>query len=242
MRKVHVVFTHQDLDANRIGNKQVVVLDILFATTTIVAALAAGARAVVPVCSGDEARAYATRLAPDSYVLAGELRVQTIEGFAPATPLALLEHDLRDRTLVYSTTNGTVALTGAAAAKLVWVGSLLNAEALTRAIATDGTTDTVVIVCAGSQGAFNQEDFFGAGCLVSRLLRHAGDGSWHLTDAARTALGFYERSAPDVALANGRVGQILYRLRLEHELEYARAIDSVALTPVYVNGAIVRAA
>src|SRR5690348_1569922 len=108
--KVHVLFRRQDLDMVRLDGKVVVVLDILFATSTMIAALADGAVEVVPALNEEHARERAKTLSPGSYVLSGELFADTIAGFAPPTPMALMKHDLRSRTVVYATTNGTVAL------------------------------------------------------------------------------------------------------------------------------------
>ena len=53
--KIHVLTRKEELDSVRVTGKVVVVLDILFATTTMVSALAHGALEVVPVT--DEAAA-----------------------------------------------------------------------------------------------------------------------------------------------------------------------------------------
>jgi len=47
-RKVHVVLRKEDLDPERLAGKIVMVIDTLFATTTIVTALAHGAAEVLP--------------------------------------------------------------------------------------------------------------------------------------------------------------------------------------------------
>ena len=60
---VHVLPRKEDLDTTRLAGKVVVVLDILFATTTMVAALAAGAREIVPVLNEAAAREEGARLA-----------------------------------------------------------------------------------------------------------------------------------------------------------------------------------
>ncbi|MGH8284332.1 MAG: 2-phosphosulfolactate phosphatase [Steroidobacteraceae bacterium] len=46
--KVHVLLKKEELDGERLAGKVVVVLDVLFATSSIAAALAHGARSVVP--------------------------------------------------------------------------------------------------------------------------------------------------------------------------------------------------
>ena len=45
--KVHVLFSKEDLDHERLEGKVAVVLDVLFATSTIINAFAAGATEVI---------------------------------------------------------------------------------------------------------------------------------------------------------------------------------------------------
>jgi len=83
-------------------------------------------------------------------VLAGELHAETIAGFAHPAPLALLKHGIRGKTVVYSTTNGTVAMTQAAGAARVYCGALLNARRLAEHIVARHPRETVLLVCSGS--------------------------------------------------------------------------------------------
>lgn len=92
--KIHVLTKREELDTVDLQGKVAIVVDVLFATSTMVSALAGGATSVIPALDGPAARAIASGLAPGSFVIAGELHVQTIEGFAPPTPLALAEHGL----------------------------------------------------------------------------------------------------------------------------------------------------
>src|SRR5687767_11850712 len=128
--KVHVLTKKEELDSVRVPGKVVVVLDILFATTTMVTALAHGAKEVIPVLDEAAARLEANRFSDPSFVLAGELYAEVLPGFAHPAPLALLEHGIKDKTVIYSTTNGTVAMTQPARAARVYCGALLNARAL----------------------------------------------------------------------------------------------------------------
>src|SRR5512133_3407767 len=108
--KLHVLMKKEELDQERLPGKTVIVLDVLFATSSIVTVLANGASEVLPLLDGDAARAEAGRRAVGSFVLAGELDAVTLEGFCHPTPLALLREDLAGKPLIYCTTNGTVAL------------------------------------------------------------------------------------------------------------------------------------
>src|SRR5437867_5233194 len=93
--KVHVLTKKEELDSVRVAGKVVVVIDILFATTTMVAALAHGATEVIPVLDESAARAEDARRGTGSCVLAGELYADTLPGFAHPAPLALIEHGIQ---------------------------------------------------------------------------------------------------------------------------------------------------
>ena len=56
MQKIHVLLKKEELDAQRLDGKVVVVLDILFATSSIVTALAHGATEVIPTLDGRAAQ------------------------------------------------------------------------------------------------------------------------------------------------------------------------------------------
>src|SRR5262252_4269697 len=173
--KIHVLGKKEELDTVRLPGKVVIVLDVLFATSTMVAALAEGASAVVPTLDGAAARAAAEREPAGSFVLAGELNTVTLEGFAPPTPLALIRHGVAGRKLIYSTTNGTVAFHACADADDVYAGALLNGEAVVERVLSAHPGRTVLIVCSGSANNFNLEDFYGAGYLIDLLAQRLGE-------------------------------------------------------------------
>jgi len=235
--KIHVLTRKEELNGVRVPGKVVVVLDILFATTTMVTALAHGATEVVPVGDERAARAAGARRQEGSYVLSGELMAETLPGFAHPAPLALLRHGVRDKTLIYSTTNGTVAMTLAAGAKRVYCGSLLNAGAVASDVAAQHPGDTVLILCSGSGGNFNLEDFYGAGCMADRLARALGADA-DFSDAARTALAFFRHAQAPQVLLECRVGRMMAARGLAHEVEYACRIDSLSVVPVMREGSL----
>jgi 2-phosphosulfolactate phosphatase len=233
--RIHVLTRKEELDGVRVAGKVVVVLDILFATTTMVAALAGGAIEVLPVADEAEARAAGARRAQGSYVLSGELYAETLPGFAHPAPMALLAHGVAGKTLIYATTNGTVAMNLAAGAKRVYCGSLLNAGALVSHVAAAHAQDTVLVLCSGSGGNFNLEDFYGAGCLVDRFAGELGPGA-DLSDAARAALAFYRGSNAPQVLLESRVGRMMASRGLAHEVEFACRFDAYPIVPALEEG------
>ena len=222
----------EELDSVRVPGKVVVVLDILFATTTMVTALAHGATEIVPVADEGAARARAAGF--PGCVLAGELYAETLPGFAHPAPLALVAHGVQGKRVVYSTTNGTVAMTLAAGAARVYCGALLNARVLTEHILARHERETILIVCSGSGNNFNFEDFYGAGYFVECLREHVRDFS----DAAKAALALYRHAKAPDALLDCRVGRMMAARGLAHEVEFASRLDALPVVPALEQGRV----
>jgi 2-phosphosulfolactate phosphatase len=235
--RIHVLTRKEELDGVRVPGKIVVVLDILFATTTMVAALGHGASDVVPVADEAAARAAGARYAAGSFVLSGELYAETLPGFAHPAPLALIEHGVLGKTVIYSTTNGTVAMTLAAGAKRVYCGTLLNAHALAAHVVAQHPRDTVLILCSGSGGNFNLEDFYGAGRMVDRFTALLGADA-DLSDAARTALAFYRGASAPQVLLECRVGRMMASRGRAREVEFACRFDAYPVVPALEQGRV----
>jgi 2-phosphosulfolactate phosphatase len=236
--KIHVLTKKEELDTVRLSGKVAVVLDVLFATSTMVTALAHGATAVVPALDEAAARAIAAENSPESFVLAGELYAETIDGFAPPTLLALVERGLAGRKLIYSTTNGTVAINACAAAAHVYCGALLNGRALAERLVTTHPDQTVLLVCAGSMNNFNLEDFYGAGYLVDLLAGRLGERA-DFSDAARAARALFQHGDPQSSLLGCRVGKMMAGRGLEHEVRYAARLSALDVVPRLRRGELV---
>ena len=228
--KVHVLAKKEELDGVRVPGKVVVVLDIIFATTTMVTALANGAKEIVPVADEKAARACAGDY--PGCVLSGELFAETLSGFAHPAPLALVAHGVKDKSVIYSTTNGTVAMTLATGAARVYCGALLNARRLVQHIVKEHPRETILIVCSGSGNNFNFEDFYGAGYFVECLLPHVTD----LSDAAKAALALYRQAKAPEALLDCRVGRMMVARGLTHEVEFACRRDIFPVVPALDDG------
>ena len=110
MTKIHLLMKKEEIQAVKIAdrNKYAVVLDVLLATTTIVSALKDGAKEVIPVLHSNEAMELAKGFQQGECVLAGELDAKPIDGFIYPSP-TLIGESIKGKTLILSTTNGTVA-------------------------------------------------------------------------------------------------------------------------------------
>lgn len=240
MTKVHLLIRKEDIDEEKMseGNKLAVVLDVLLATTTITAALHDGAVEVIPVMDGREALKVAKEFEEDSFILAGEEKAKPIEGFTYPSP-TVIRRSISGKTLILSTTNGTVALRNASKAREVYVASLLNNPFVAKRVRSVAKEDdTIVVICSGNSGELSLEDFYGAGHFISCLL----EGGWEveLTDGAKAVYLFYlgNQDAYSV-LSSSYVGKMFGRYDLRSELSFACQIGSIPLVPTMKGRAVV---
>jgi 2-phosphosulfolactate phosphatase len=238
--RIHVLGRKEDLDSVRLPGKVVIVLDVLFATSTIVAALAHGAASVLPALDEAAARAEGANHPAGSHVLAGELYAETLPGFAPPTPLALVAHGVAGKHVVYATTNGTVALWAAAGSEQAYAAALLNGRAVVDHVLARHPDRTILILCSGSLGNFNLEDFYGAGYLVELLAERLGEQA-DFSDAARVARVLFRSGDPVPTLTNCRVGRLMTARGLAHEIAYAAQLSTLEVVPRLAAGRLVPA-
>jgi 2-phosphosulfolactate phosphatase len=198
----------------------VIVLDVLFATSTMVHALAAGVEAIWPALDTEDANGVALRVG--DCIRSGEYLAEHLPGFSSAFPLLLSREPLHGRKLVYCTTNGTVALRAANSASFAYVGALLNGAALVAHIRREHPDASVLIACSGSVGNFNLEDFYGAGHFVDLFEKQ---GAYELNDAARGAKLVRRAYDPLTVLKSSRVGLIMQGKGLTNEVEYCAQMN-----------------
>jgi len=112
--KIAVLFTPHGLSAPELAGRGVVVLDVLRTTTTVITAVANGAKAVVPAATSEEAVRLTANLAKDGVLLAGERKCVKIDGFALGnSPREMTAEAVSGKTIFLATTNGTPALVAA---------------------------------------------------------------------------------------------------------------------------------
>ncbi|WP_153721974.1 2-phosphosulfolactate phosphatase [Sporosarcina cascadiensis] len=233
--KIHLLFKKEELDETKLDySKTVVIFDILLATSTISTCLSFGARAVIPTADEDEARETAKSWPAEEICVAGEWNGLPIEDFSYPLPLSL-KQEVANKTLILSTTNGTVAIRKAAAARKVWIASLLNGPAVARKVHAEYEDETILLVCAGSANQFCLEDFYGAGYFLSELTQQAG--KVQLTDSALSAKLFYESQADrsEILLAGTRVGGSLLEFDLGEDLYFVSQKNQLETAP-YLSG------
>ena len=212
-----------------------VVVDILRASTSICTAFMNGAEAVIPVGTLEEAMAYKER----GFLVAAE-RDGLVRDFADFgnSPFNFTKERVSGKQIVYSTTNGTLAVTLAASGYQAIIASFLNFSAIVSYLKK--MDRDVLILCAGWKNKFNLEDTLFAGAIVDKLLEdanfysecdssHAAKDLWLL--AKDDLLGYIEKAAQRHRLKkNG----------LDDVLEYCHSFDLTDIIPVLKGQSLVR--
>ncbi|MDE1170632.1 MAG: 2-phosphosulfolactate phosphatase [Verrucomicrobium sp.] len=216
--RLRVIYTPAQIAAFRPGSEEAcAVVDQLRATSTQVTALAAGAASILAVRTVEEARALRQRL--PGALLAGERKGIPLEGFDLGnSPREMTAERVAGRTIVHTTTNGTVALLACAGARAIHAASFLNLSAVAAALAGE---EEVALLCAGTEADFSLEDALVVSALAERLQpAHPAAALWRAWGADPAA--FLRRTV------NGRR---LQTLGLGEDIGATLPIDRFALVP-----------
>jgi 2-phosphosulfolactate phosphatase len=230
---IDVVFLPQDLHADQLKGKSVVVFDVLRATTTMAAALSSGVREIRVFGELDAAMA-AARSSNVPHLLCGERHAVKPPGFDLGNSPGVFDPSIhRGLTLFMSTTNGTRAIVAAAGAHTLFVAALVNAAAAADALAQTG--HDVTLLCAGTEGEASLEDVLGAGAMTEALGARSQINLQ--SDRARIArLLFHgQRHALLSALTSSRGGQNIIRANLTPDIAFCAKLDSLSVVG-QVNG------
>jgi len=236
--KIDVYFTPLGLKEDDLAGRGVVVIDVLRATTTIVTALANGAKAVVPAASSEEAVRLTANLEKNGILLAGERKALKIEGFQLGnSPREMTPEVVAGKTIFLATTNGTPALVAAQAGAPVLVGGAVNFTALAeRARALFTERSDLAIVCAGRDKQFALEDAYTAGRLIKAVKKGVPPKKLALNDAAVVALELTARYKNwRDALEKCDAARQLAEVDLAADVAFSAKADRFAVVPVYAD-------
>lgn len=212
----------------------VVVVDILRATTSMVSALANGAKSVIPVSSLDEAR----QLKKQGFPVAAE-RDGSILDFADFGNSAFdfQNGTVKGKKLVFSTTNGTVAIETSKKSGTVVIGAFSNISALAGWI--NNQHKPVIILCSGWKNTFCLEDTIFGGALIEKLTEK-GNFAIH-TDASHAALDLWNLAKRDLPgyIEKASHRERLRQLGVDDVLEFSFTPDTTGVVPVLIENDLV---
>ena len=165
MHKIEVCLTPELFDKYTTDNKIVVVVDILRATTIITTMFKNGLNKLIPVKSLDDAKSYKE----NGFLVAAERNGKKVD-FADFgnSPFEFTPQNIKDKTIVYSTTNGTNTINIAKKANQIIIASFLNLSSITDYLINQ--KKDILILCSGWMRNFCIEDTLFAGALSEKLL------------------------------------------------------------------------
>ena len=183
-KNISVCFTTDQFNKYADGKSTVVVVDLLRATSVISTAFECGVSAIIPVRTLEEARKYKDL---EGHIIAAERNTLPIKGFDYGnSPYHYINADVKGKTLVLTTTNGTNAILLAREHKVI-TASFVNINAVTNYLVNDN--NNIIILCSGWKGFFNSEDPIFAGALAKKLLE--SNHFFSTCDAMKAAIQLY---------------------------------------------------
>jgi len=215
--QLDVLITPADFEALKgrdLSEATCVVFDVLRATSSMVTALAAGARGILPV--EDIPQALAARKRDPGLLLAGErhgLRIRAeltggLEFDFGNSPREFTADKVSGKRIAMTTTNGTRAIRACSGARETLIAAFLNLGA-TEARLRSIRPHKLLLVCGGTYEEAAYEDVLCAGALASALWPLYASG--RVSDSALMARRLYELERSDLpaALAASRNGRRL---------------------------------
>jgi len=224
-----------DEKRDSLNGASAVVIDVLRASTTMIHALAHGATSILPCLTVESAMEAAQDLPLESRLLGGERHGKLILGFDLGnSPLDYTSGVVKNKTLIFTTTNGTRALLQCRSAAHVFIGAFVNRSAIAARLAMEDRD--VHFVCAGTDGHFTAEDILFAGAAASDLVS-AENSKWTTGNLqAQLAIDYFQARSRTSdtfrsAFFQSRGAQNLLALGMTRDIERAMEMDLFDCVP-----------
>jgi len=232
--KIDIIISASDVKAEKLKNKVVVVIDVLRATSVMVTALNNGVKEVIPVREIEEALEI-VKGEREKYLLGGERNALKIEGFDYSnSPLDYTKENVKDKTLVMTTSNGTKAIKNSESADHIYIASMINAKAVAKKLAS--VNKDIIFVNAGTHGEFSIDDFITSGYIIEIL---KGLTSVELTDISITSNYIYKNNEDIFSFVKYATHyNRIKELGLEEDLKYCLTKDIIDIVPEYKDNKI----
>ncbi len=240
--KIDLSFSSSQFDELQLRDKNIVVLDILRASTTIIVALNNGAREIIPVGSIESAVKISGSLFGEVTLRGGERNGKMIEGFNLGnSPLEYGEAAVRGKSIIYCTTNGSVAMAKSRYARTLVVGAFVNLSAVVDHIKAE--KKDFLLICAGrvnSIGYFSLEDAVCAGMMIQKLMKDESL-ELELSDSAKASLALHKSFGRSILkmLRTSEHGKYLAEIGFAEDLKICAAVDSVPILPT-LQGTVIK--
>jgi len=223
-------FTPAEMAGPKLTADTAIVVDVLLGTTTISAALKAGASKVITVSEVDEAIKFANELGREKTLIGGNRSIDETGGFdLGSSPGEYSLDKIQRKNLIFCSPDITGAVTAAQHVGRVLLGSFNNMQAV---LQSAGSPSVLHILCAGKGGRFSLEDAVCAGMFIQHILNRI-EVDFSLNDASSTARYLYYRHHRNILgmLTQSSYGHYLSRLGRHKDIEHAGMMNIANIVP-----------
>jgi 2-phosphosulfolactate phosphatase len=214
--------------------RNVVVIDILRATTAICTAFGYGVASVVPVATKREAMS----MKEQGWLVAGEEDGNKLD-FADFgnSPVEFRTADIKGKDIAYCTTNGTRTMLAGKEYGRVIIASFVNFEVVCNWLNHD--RKDVLIICSGWKDTFSLEDSICAGAMSDLLIN--AFGFLPCSDSVLASMTLWRHSANSLLKTISRSSHYLRLLGIEDRkgLKYCIFPEKFHVVPVMEGERIV---
>ncbi len=233
---IEVCFSPQSYPLFHNPDANVVVIDILRASSAITTAFYNGVSKMIPVATIEEAQ----KFKENGFMVAAERNAEIVDGFDLGnSPFGYMSSKVKGKTIAITTTNGTHAINVARHAQKVIIGSFLNMDTVTEYLKKE--KKDVLFLCAGWKNKFNLEDSLFAGAVAEALIYKHGFNS--VCDSTIASMELYKIAKHDIFefLGNSSHRNRLARLDLERDIKYCLSLNQCPVLPVLEGKFLVKA-
>lgn len=233
---VEVCFSPNLYEIHKGDAEIVVVIDALRATSAICTAFHYGVKSIIPISTLEEAFDYKKK----GFLVAAERDGQVVEGFRFGnSPFSYMTKEIKGKTIVMTTTNGTKTINVAKDADAVVIGSFLNLDALCDWLIQKNKN--TLLLCSGWKNKFNLEDTICAGAIAEKLLSTMKFGSAEDSSVAAKYLYLSAKENYLGFLKSSSHRSRLKKLNLKEDVKYCLTPNQTNVVPILKNNELVKA-
>ncbi len=237
--KIDLFLSRSEIQLDKIADRVAIVIDVWRASTSIITALANGCKGIIPVAEVEQAKELAKKFLPNAILLGGERNEMPIPGFDLSnSPLDYTTERVKNKRIIFTSTNGSQLFNLARSAEMVTVGGFLNVSLLSNFILT--RQQDITILCAGKNGGFGLEDAVCGGMIIEKIFQKKPQ-ILESNDGAIAAHALFNYFADNLAsmIDQSSHGRRLKEIGQEHDLLLALEVDSRNIIPILKNNELI---
>jgi 2-phosphosulfolactate phosphatase len=227
---IKAYFSTEAAEKTLIEDRNVIVIDVLRATTTLATALNNGAKCIIPADSVVKARIEHSRFPAGTALLCGERGFDRLEEFDLGnSPFEYGKEVVSGKSLIYTSTNGTRGMNAGMPGRNLVLAAFINFPR--PADYFIDLKEDISVICCGTTGYFSLEDAVCGGMYIHYLTKNFH--SVGTNDAAEAAVALFKRYRDCIPqmMQMCENGRQLSMLGYHRDVEYCSRIGQIDAVP-----------